>query len=72
MESVNHALLDISFEEAHFQSSESSHNEPDDSELLFSRNSLLSLFDEEEEISTTDVNQFHWMTWDSYVTFWRF
>jgi len=54
MQKVDHVLLGTS-EEAHSQSSESSLNEPDDSELLLSRNSLLSLSDEEEEMSTADV-----------------
>jgi len=55
MQKVDHVLLDTSSEVAHWQSSESALNEPDDSELLLSRNALLSLSDEEEEMSTADV-----------------
>jgi len=57
MQSINH-VLGTSSEEAHFQSSESSQKEPDVCELLLSMNSLLSLSDEEEEISIADVRSF--------------
>jgi len=41
MQKVDHVLLNTSSEEAQSQSSESSLNEPDVSELLLSRNFLL-------------------------------
>ena len=55
MQKVDHVLLDTSSEVAHSQPVIWVINEPDDSELLLSRKSLLSLSDEEKEMSTADV-----------------
>jgi len=69
MQKVDHVLLDTSSEVAYSQSAESSLNEPDDSELLLSRNSLLSLSDEEEEMSIADVQS---VSLDDVASLWSF